>query len=164
MSRSIRPTYVRSTPLAAAKSSRLAYSPDSSCSCQRYALARAETILDYGGNVMRHGPVDRLRSRQRSRGGGTAPVRTCPGCQALIAAAYTLCPHCGHKFTPEQRASHDASASTAGILSGQVTETEYVVEDVTYSVHRKRGADEDAPRSLRVDYRVGWRTRKSEWV
>ena len=43
VSRRKRPTYVRSTPLAAARSSRPAYSPDSSCSCQRYALTKAET-------------------------------------------------------------------------------------------------------------------------
>jgi DNA repair protein RadD len=35
---------------------------------------------------------------------------------------------------------------------------------VTVSVHTKRGAGDDAPKSLRVDYKVGWHRWKSEWV
>jgi DNA repair protein RadD len=31
-------------------------------------------------------------------------------------------------------------------------------------VHKKRDAGDDAPRSLRVDYKVGWNEYKSEWV
>ena len=49
-------------------------------------------------------------------------------------------------------------------MSGQVTTTKYRVEDVFYGVHTKRGASADAPKTLRVDYRVGWHSYKSEWV
>jgi DNA repair protein RadD len=38
------------------------------------------------------------------------------------------------------------------------------VRDVMYSVHTKRGAGDDAPKSLRVDYKIGWHCWKSEWV
>ena len=40
----------------------------------------------------------------------------------------------------------------------------YAVRDVFYSVHIKRGADEDTPKTMRVDYKVGWHEYKSEWV
>jgi DNA repair protein RadD len=45
-----------------------------------------------------------------------------------------------------------------------VTIEKYTVHDVHYSVHVKRGAGENAPKSLRVDYKIGWRRWKSEWV
>ena len=63
-----------------------------------------------------------------------------------------------------ERGKHDAQASSAGILSGQVTITRYAVRDVYYGVHKKRDAPDDAPRTMRVDYKVGWHEYKSEWV
>ena len=121
-------------------------------------------VLDFGGNVLRHGPVDDIQVTTVDRGEGQAPAKECPECQALIAAGFATCPQCGYEFPPPERRKHDAKASEAGILSGQVTKTEYRVEDVFYSVHTKRGASEDAPKTMRVDYRVGWHQYKSEWV
>ena len=121
-------------------------------------------VLDFGGNVLRHGPVDQIRITQRESGNGPAPAKECPECQAVIAAGFANCPQCGFVFPPPDRQQHDSKASEEGILSGQVTKTKYPVHDVSYSVHVKRGADEDAPRTLRVDYRVGWNQYKSEWI
>jgi DNA repair protein RadD len=122
-------------------------------------------VLDFGGNVLRHGPVDQVRAKEQGPGeGGEAPVKECPECHALIAAGYARCPDCGHAFPPPERPKHDATASEAGILSGQVTTATYPVRDVRYRVHTKRGAGPDAPRMLRVDYEVGWQQDQSEWV
>lgn len=121
-------------------------------------------VLDFGGNVLRHGPVDEIKISTQDRGTGQAPAKKCPECQSVIAAGYARCPQCGYVFPPPERQQHDAKASEAGILSGQVTTTKFRVEDVLYGVHTKRGASDDAPQSLRVDYRVGWYDYKSEWV
>nr|BDD45929.1 hypothetical protein 8 [Pseudomonadaceae bacterium] len=121
-------------------------------------------VLDFGGNVLRHGPVDDIRVTTKDRGNGQAPAKECPGCQALIATGYAACPQCGHQFPPPKRKKHQAKASEANILSEKVTTTRYAVEDVFYAVHTKRGADDDDPKTLRVDYRVGWHKCKSEWV
>ena len=121
-------------------------------------------VLDFGGNILRHGPVDDLRIKQPSTGEGDAPAKECPECQAVIHAAYAACPECGHEFPPPQRERHDERASTAGILSGEVTETVCEVMDISYSVHVKRDAPEGHPRTLRVDYQVGWNQWQSEWV
>jgi len=112
-------------------------------------------VLDFGGNILRHGPVDALQVEDRSSGSGEAPAKECPECQAVIHAAYATCPECGHEFPPPERQKHDQQASTAGILSGEVTETDYEVSEVYYSVHVKRGAPESHPRTMRVDYRCG---------
>lgn len=121
-------------------------------------------VLDFGGNVLRHGPVDEIKITTLDRGDGKAPAKECPECQAVIAAGFATCPQCGYAFPPPERKQHDAKASEAGILSGQVTTTKYRVEDTLYGVHIKRGASDDAPKTLRVDYRVGWHDYKSEWV
>ncbi|MBI5724297.1 MAG: DEAD/DEAH box helicase family protein [Planctomycetes bacterium] len=121
-------------------------------------------VLDFGGNVMRHGPVDDLRITEPNKGNGEAPAKECPQCHAVIAAGYAICPDCGHEFPPPERQKHDPEASTEGILSGQETITEYPVLDVSYSVHVKRDADENTPRTMRVEYRIGWNKYISEWV
>jgi DNA repair protein RadD len=121
-------------------------------------------VLDFGGNVLRHGPVDQIRVKERALGVGEAPAKECPECQALIAAGYAICPECGYEFPPPDRAKHAARASDAGILSGQVTVETFQVRDVMFGIHTKRGAGDDAPKSLRVDYKIGWHRWKSEWV
>lgn len=121
-------------------------------------------ILDFGGNVLRHGPVDQVKVAERNNGTGTAPVKECPECHALIAAGYGRCPHCGHEFPPPERQQHDAKATEAGILSGQVNDTEYEVRDISYGVHAKRNAPPDAPKTLRVDYRLGLYHYQSEFI
>jgi DNA repair protein RadD len=122
-------------------------------------------VLDFGGNVLRHGPVDQITIREpRPTGNGPAPAKECPQCFSVIATGYTRCPDCGYEFPPPERQKHDAEASEAAILSGQPSTTTYAVLDVFYSVHTKRGADEDAPKTLRVDYKVGWEQYKSEWI
>jgi DNA repair protein RadD len=122
-------------------------------------------VLDFGGNVLRHGPVDQMTiEAMPRRTTGIAPAKECPQCQALIAAGYAHCPHCGYAFPPPERRKHGATASEAGILSGQITTCHYTVQDVFYSVHTKRDAGPDAPKSMRVDYQVGFHDFKSEWI
>jgi DNA repair protein RadD len=124
-------------------------------------------VLDFGGNVLRHGPVDQIQVRSTSAGAGgdgPAPAKECPQCRLLLAAGYAVCPDCGYEFPRSERANHEAEASTESVLSGQVSQTAYPVRDVRYSVHVKQGAVEDAPRTMRVDYRIGFHQYRSEWV
>ncbi len=125
-------------------------------------------VLDFGGNVLRHGPVDAIRVTDPStkRNGMTpeAPAKECPNCQALISAGYATCPDCGHVFPPPEKRRHDGEASAGGLLSGEVTIQEYEVRRVFYGVHVKRDAPADAPRSMRVDYEIGFNDHKSEWI
>ena len=90
-------------------------------------------ILDYGGNIMRHGPVDMIRITENPgrKGNGGAPVRECPQCQSVFPAGRTACPDCGYEFPREERElRHDSRACSDGILSGESSELEYPVKDV----------------------------------
>jgi DNA repair protein RadD len=120
-------------------------------------------VLDFGGNVLRHGPVDAIRLTTEDRGEGEAPAKECPQCHALIAAGYQTCPECGHQFPEPNRQKHEAQASTEGILSGQTTREEHRVSETTYHVHMKR-SDPAAPLTMRVEYRVGFNRYFREWV
>ncbi len=122
-------------------------------------------VLDYGGNILRHGPVDAILVKEKSgKGGGDAPAKECPKCLALVHAAIAFCPDCGFEFPLPERDTHDGIASNEGILTGEVTDTDWDVENVSYSVHTKRGASDSDPRTMRVDYRVGFHQYQSEWV
>jgi DNA repair protein RadD len=120
-------------------------------------------VLDFGGNVIRHGPVDAIRIEEPSKGEGGAPAKECPRCHALIAAGYQVCPECGHQFPDPSKQKHEARASTEGILSGQVTREEHHVSETTYHVHMKR-SDPAAPLTMRVEYRVGFNRYFREWI
>jgi DNA repair protein RadD len=122
-------------------------------------------VLDYGGNVLRHGPVDRLQLiEQRGKGNGEPPAKECPDCRALIAAAYRVCPDCGHEFPKPESRKHDERAANGGVLSGEVIDQEWEVRDILYSVHTKKDADDSVPKTLRVDYRLGLDHWASEWI
>jgi len=121
-------------------------------------------VLDFGGNVIRHGPVDAIQGDGKKAGDGEAPAKECPACNSVIAAGYAVCPDCGHIFPPREKNKHGNSASDAGILTGQVTLKTYPVQEISYSIHVKRGAPPDAPRTLRVDYQLGFNHWHSEWV
>lgn len=125
-------------------------------------------LLDFGGNIVRHGPVDDITPPSKA-GSGQAPAKECPGCRSVVLAAVRECPDCGHEFPIEEsppKPRHEMSASEASPISEPkaVTETWLEVKDVHYSIHKKKGASDDAPRTLRVDYEISFATRISEWV
>jgi len=123
-------------------------------------------VLDFGGNVLRHGPVDAIRI-ENGKSSGPAPAKECPQCRSLISSGYSVCPDCGYEFfkrDDERRARHAGTADSTGILSGDVTVETYPVQEVVYGVHVKRNAPPGAPRSMRVDYRIGFSRWQSEWV
>jgi DNA repair protein RadD len=123
-------------------------------------------VLDFGGNIERHGPIDQIKPVEKKPGNGSdAPAKECPECQSIVPAGVMTCPDCGYEFPPPERQSHEPTASEAGVLSDQTTtDTEYEVLDTYYGVHTKRGASEDAPKSMRVDYQVGLNLWIPEWV
>ena len=125
-------------------------------------------ILDHGGNTMRHGPVDMVgfAAPVESDEEAKPVVKECPQCQALIAAGFLTCPECGFSFPVREikKKEHEAQATEQDILSGQATTAEYEVKSVQYSVHYKKNAPPDAPRTMRVEYECGWHKFQSEWI
>jgi DNA repair protein RadD len=122
-------------------------------------------VLDYGGNALRHGPVDKLQIKTAGSRDGTseAPAKECPKCHAVICTVYATCPECGHEFPPAPSKITPTSAGTP-ILSGEVTDEVIPVIGVDYSIHTKRGGSETDPRTMRVIYKVSLYQSYSEWI
>jgi DNA repair protein RadD len=127
-------------------------------------------VLDFGGNIERHGPIDQVNVREpkASDGDGEPPVKKCPKCQRYVATAFVICPGCGFEF-PINRVepNHDYYVDDqSALLSGQKPKVieRWKVDRVVYSEHVKAGAAPDHPHTLRVTYFCGWKRTVSEWV
>ncbi len=83
----------------------------------RLAPGKADClVLDFAGNVARHGPIDAVKPKKPGAGEGGAPSKVCPDCQSILATAVRVCPDCGHAFPPPKVAV-EAEASTLAILT-----------------------------------------------
>lgn len=124
-------------------------------------------ILDFGGNALRHGPIDAINSVSNGFNRKNA-AKKCPECMEILHAETVICPSCGyilirakteHDSTinePKKIAKQDANASEVPILSGAPTETTYEVTKITYEIHYKRNAGPNDPRTLEVKYETGF--------
>lgn len=114
-------------------------------------------VLDYGGNICRHGPIDNLVIATPSEAeDGAAPFKLCPDCGVVVHASKRVCDECGHQFPPPEP-KHDTRATAMPILSVPIWEEQ--VDSVSFSLHHKEGF----PPSLRVSYRCGLHIH-NEWV
>lgn len=114
-------------------------------------------VLDFAGNVRRHGPIDLVRpKRPGDGGGGEAPTKVCPDCDSIIALSATECPDCGYVF-PAREVKIAPTAATLPVLSPKAQWLP--VTGVAFSRHDKAGRRP----SLKVTYSCGLAT-YSEWV
>lgn len=122
-------------------------------------------VLDYGGNIERHGPIDAPRiqsNHKKKKGDGTeaAPTRVCEECLTACLAAYRTCPECGHKFEREGE-SHEGQASTLSILSIKDKKREWKdVKKTTYSEWDSKSGNV----TMMIDYEIGIMESLREWV
>lgn len=117
-------------------------------------------ILDFGGNVRRHGFIDNVQPPKKGKKTGPqeAPVKKCQGCDALLPIMTLQCPECGFMFPPPQRESETMHHNGA-ILSTEVPPELLNVDRVMYAKHNSRSG---IP-VMRVDYYCGMR-RVSEYI
>jgi DNA repair protein RadD len=126
----------------------------------RLAPGKADCLLlDFGGNVERHGFIDAvlIKDKKQGSGGNEAPAKECPECQAMVPTGLRYCA-CGHKFT-DPELNHGKSAYGGAVLSSQVVAEWVDVDDVTYTRHVKSGK----PDSIKVSYYCGIKT-INEWL
>jgi DNA repair protein RadD len=123
-------------------------------------------VLDFGGNVKRHGPIDDIRVKSPSVDGpGLPPAKECPECKEVVPISYSACPDCGYVFPePEPTPRHEPRAGSDAILTTERVTIVAQVSEVHYSVHFKKGWQEGQPRTMRVDYYDGISKVGSEWV
>jgi DNA repair protein RadD len=124
----------------------------------RLAPGKADClVLDFAGNVARHGPIDAVKPKKPGSGEGDAPVKVCPECQSILPTAVRICPDCGHAFPPP-KVQVEREASTLAILTTGKPQWLHV-DGVAYRAHEKPGGRP----TLQVEYQCGL-VRHREWV
>lgn len=122
-------------------------------------------VLDFGGNFMRHGPIDDVRLRKPGQGEGQAPVKTCKECQAVVAAAARECPECGAPFPEvpmvrhDERPDEESVALKAEKRTMEIKKLRVTGRTIRFHTPRDRGRRP----TLRVDYRCGIES-VSQWL
>lgn len=76
-------------------------------------------VLDFAGNVKRHGPVDLVTPRKPGQGDGESPVRECPECRSLVHISKKVCPDCDFVFPVNEKPKHAATSAAIPILSNE---------------------------------------------
>lgn len=125
-------------------------------------------VLDYGENVMRHGPINAVRPKEPGKKKDGPPevrAKECPHCQALIAVSCRVCPFCGKEIPfADSGPNHETRPSDAPLLATEKP-GEYVWRDVIGMQTRDHGGNlPGSKRSMRVEYRVGAAEWIREWV
>lgn len=107
-------------------------------------------VLDYGGCIERHGPIDLITIRAKKDKKGEVivqPHKSCPMCGCVVAIRTLICPACEYPF-PDPVKELSLKPSTAAILSEV---EELLVTDIVMKRHRKT----DKPDSFKIEYRCG---------
>lgn len=126
-------------------------------------------VLDFAGNVKRHGPVDAINGeRPKKKKGdseGGVMAKTCPECSTLLALNMRECPECGHVFKaadPDLLPKHDAKADSERPILSTAEPTWIGVSGMKAFEHRKL-SEGGLSVSMRVEYFCGISVQR-EWV
>ena len=80
----------------------------------RIAEGKADClVLDFAGNVARHGPITAVEPPRKGRKAEGEPrTKSCPQCEEIVGQMVRQCPHCGHEWpAPEAKPTSYALAN-----------------------------------------------------
>jgi len=123
-------------------------------------------VLDFAGNVMRHGPVDMVEGRDKKpKGEGDGKVavnsvqaKLCPNCDALNDLRALECVDCGYEYPVKEKHAAEPDENVA-VISTEVTNQGVRVDHWNMVRHEKIGA----PNSMCVTYYAGL-SQHREWI
>ena len=123
-------------------------------------------LLDFGANVMRHGPINAINVRDpKPREVGSMPAKKCPVCEELVAIGSMQCPACGYEWEEDPAPPHkDIPDEESEVIA--LKKDRFETLDVTgcdYELWRSRSG-EGKPPTMRVTYWCGLGRQVSEWV
>ncbi len=110
-------------------------------------------LVDYGGNVDRHGPVEDIESppvKTKKGDGIFEMVKVCPQCNMDIHMAMKTCKFCGYEYPIIER-RYKPLATGKDVLFSNSNEKEieeFEVCDTEYSLYEKH----DGSKSIKISY------------
>jgi DNA repair protein RadD len=122
-------------------------------------------VLDFAGNVKRHGPIDTITVTSATKAKDPDAekqvlAKECPTCASLVALNAAILPDVRPHLAFERRAAKARSHRGRQLgHSLQGAPSWISVDSVRYYAHKKEGS----PDSLRVEYQCGFTVHK-EWV
>lgn len=146
-------------------------------------------VLDFAGNIERHGAIDQIEMPGSSEKKGKAPTKKCPRCLSVVPAQSRTCPMCEAQilnddfecprchemnsyranfcmycgFQIREIAKHDATAQVNfGILSTEISPD--IKEDIASIEYTQHTSKRNGKNSLRVDYTTTLGNRLSEYI
>lgn len=125
-------------------------------------------VLDYGTNVMRHGPINRVRVKGANKADSESDdgpkARECPECGMILDPEIKRCPGCGYDF-PTRDADHEKIAGTDDPIDFSVRDfiPKTPVAHEVLRVYFDRHTKTDKPDSMKVSYQCGIREFR-EWI
>lgn len=141
----------------------------------RIAPGKADClILDFGGNIAQHGPINQivLRERRAKKSDDDDVLEEipelvmtpCMRCRVMLDIAVTVCPNCGlqqpeKKRSPNHETKPEEQLSILSPKQGPIQR--WTVRRTDYSEHPGKGGK---PSTLRAEYEVSYKKRVSEWV
>lgn len=133
----------------------------------RLAPGKADClVLDWAGNIRRHGPVDDIQIADRSkRDSGRVKVdsvraKECPGCHSLVGLSALVCRDCGYAWPRDEKEKHAGHADATSSVMRTAPPKWLQVLDVEFHHHP---AKPEKPPTMRADYQCGIALH-SEWV
>jgi len=109
-------------------------------------------VLDFGGNVMRHGVLDSIDPIKKKNifcvESKKAPLKKCPQCGLILPARVKVCPNIECEYEFPVSASHGCAAYEGAMLKSQQKSFFVEVKDFWCSRHHKPGKTD----SLRMEF------------
>ena len=104
-------------------------------------------VLDYGGNIKRHGPIDQIHVEYKEKDArfSLPPLKSCDSCGCVVNIRIMKCPACGEKFPPGSD-KYTPAPSIAPIIAS----SGFDVSHTNAVIHYKVGGTP----SLRIDYHL----------
>jgi DNA repair protein RadD len=116
-------------------------------------------LLDFGGNILRHGPINAIRLRapgaRHDAQAAADRVRICPHCDEINEITTAVCTSCGMVLIKPRASVIEAIESTAAAIDAEAERPRWVrVHAMRGGVHEKPGR----PPSFRLRYSTeeGW--------
>jgi len=121
-------------------------------------------VLDYGGNILRHGPINSLCIEEKNGKAvaGEPPVKVCPECRELILIAMRQCPECGYTFDIQNN-RHDRVAAKLHPVDWAPPKPPPKLPVKAMSISRHQSTKPGKPDTVRVTYVAGL-AQVSEWL